>query len=71
VICELKIAKANDRIEGLLKFAKMLPFTDTPEQVELLPQPLRDAFALFVGLRGGKADPSSRECIRDAKGASR
>ena len=36
MIREFKIAKANEKIEGKLKAAKMLPFTDTPEQAEKL-----------------------------------
>jgi hypothetical protein len=36
VIREFKIAKANEKIEGKLKAAKLLPFTDTPEQAEQL-----------------------------------
>jgi hypothetical protein len=36
IIQEFKITKANDKIEQLLKLAKQLPFTDTPDQVEAL-----------------------------------
>jgi hypothetical protein len=36
MIREFKIAKANEKIEGKLKAAKLLPFTDTPEQVKQL-----------------------------------
>lgn len=34
MIREFKIAKANEKIEGKLKAAKLLPFTDTPEEAE-------------------------------------
>jgi len=34
MIREFKIAKANEKIEGKLKAAKLLPFTDIPEEVE-------------------------------------
>lgn len=36
VIREFKLSKANDKIEKLLELSRMLPFTDTPEQVEVL-----------------------------------
>jgi hypothetical protein len=36
MIEEFKIQKANTMIEGKLKAAKMLPFTESPEQVEQL-----------------------------------
>jgi hypothetical protein len=36
VIHEFKIEKANEKIEAKLKAAKMLPFTDGPEQAEEL-----------------------------------
>jgi hypothetical protein len=36
VIRRFKIAKANEKIELKLKVAKMLPFTDTPDQVDSL-----------------------------------
>ena len=36
MIREFKIAKANEKIEGKLKAAKLLPFTDTPAEVERL-----------------------------------
>lgn len=36
VIREFKILKANENIEQKLHVAKMLPFTDSPEQVDLL-----------------------------------
>jgi len=36
MIRKLKISKANEKIEGKLKAAKMLPFTDTPEEGEQL-----------------------------------
>jgi Family of unknown function (DUF5677) len=36
IIREIKISKANDRIKDLLSLAIELPFTDTPEQAEIL-----------------------------------
>lgn len=36
MIHKFKIAKANEKIEGKLKAAKLLPFTDTPEEAERL-----------------------------------
>ena len=36
IIRVFNIAKANANIESLLRLAKELPFTDTPEQVEIL-----------------------------------
>ncbi|HEX9110136.1 MAG TPA: DUF5677 domain-containing protein [Terriglobales bacterium] len=36
MIREFKIAKANGKIEGKLKAAKLLPFTDTPEEADQL-----------------------------------
>ena len=36
VIREFKIAKANEKIEKKLKLAKLLPFTDTPDEAERL-----------------------------------
>ncbi|HKW88688.1 MAG TPA: DUF5677 domain-containing protein [Candidatus Acidoferrales bacterium] len=36
VIREFKISKANEKIEKQLKVAKLLPFTNSPEQMELL-----------------------------------
>lgn len=36
MIREFKIAKANEKIEGKLKAAKLLPFTDTPDEAEQL-----------------------------------
>jgi hypothetical protein len=36
VIREFKIAKANEKIEGKLKAAKLLPFTDAPEEADQL-----------------------------------
>lgn len=38
MIREFKISKANTQIESLLRLAKELPFTDTPEQAEILTQ---------------------------------
>ena len=36
MIREFKMAKANEKIEGKLKAAKLLPFTDTLEEGEQL-----------------------------------
>jgi hypothetical protein len=36
VIREFKIAKGNDKVEEKLKAAKLLPFTDSPEQADQL-----------------------------------
>jgi hypothetical protein len=41
VIHYFKISKANEDIEQKLHVAKMLPFTDSPEQVDLLTRSIR------------------------------
>jgi hypothetical protein len=41
MIREFKLDKANDKIEKLLELSKQLPFTDSPEQVEVLTRKAR------------------------------
>ena len=42
MIHEFKLETANEKIRGKMKAAKLLPFTDTPEQAEQLLAALTD-----------------------------